>query len=259
MAQDYDKIFKENIEEIILPLAEKILHIHPETLEEIPDDLQRTIERKPDFLKKVTHSDPDKDYILHIEFQKEDETEMVFRMLEYCAILLRQYKLPVRQYVFFIGAGQSKMRRTLQHEHLQYTFELKNIHDSTYQIFLQSDKPEEVILAILADFGVDKPEKVIVAVLQRLRDLPVETLRKQKCVKQLEILSSLRNLQQETINQIEKMPLTYDLEKDIRFQQGKEAVIVKFLKNSTLTVQEIARMAEVSVAYVQELAEKIRK
>ncbi len=242
-----------------MPLAEKILHIQPEALEEIPDDLQRTIERKPDFLKRVTHAEKSRDYILHIEFQKEDETEMAFRMLEYCAILLRQYKLPVRQYVFFIGTGQSKMRQELQYEQLQYAFGLKNIQDSTYQTFLQSDKPEEVILAVLADFGIDKPETVIASVLQRLRDLPVETLRKQKCVKQLEILSNLRNLQQETINQIEKMPLTYDLEKDIRFQQGKEAVIIKFLKNSTLTVQEIARMAEVSVAYVQELAEKIRQ
>lgn len=48
MSQDYDKIFKENIEEIILPLAKKVLNIDPEGLEEIPDDLQHTIERKPD-------------------------------------------------------------------------------------------------------------------------------------------------------------------------------------------------------------------
>ncbi len=259
MAQDYDKIFKENIEEIIMPLAEKILHIQTEALEEIPDDLQRTIERKPDFLKKVTHAESSRDYILHIEFQKEDETDMVFRMLEYCAILLRQYKLPVRQYIFFIGSGKSKMRYALQYEHLQYAFEVKNIQDFTYQTFLESNKPEEVILAVLADFGTDKPETVINTVLYHLRMMPVETLRKEKCVKQLEILSNLRNLQRETIKLIEKMPLTYDLEKDIRFQQGKEAVIGKLLKNSTLSTEEIARMTEVPVAYVQELAEKIRK
>jgi hypothetical protein len=147
----------------------------------------------------------------------------------------------------------------LQYEHLQYVFEVKYIQDFTYQIFLQSNKPEEIILAVLADFGADEPETVITTVLQQLKMLPVETLRKEKCVKQLEILSSLRNLQQETIKLIEKMPLTYDLEKDIRFQQGKEAVIIKFLKNSTLSIQEIARMAEVPAAYVQELAEKIRK
>ena len=32
MAQDYDKIFKENIEEIILPLAEQLLNIKVEKL-----------------------------------------------------------------------------------------------------------------------------------------------------------------------------------------------------------------------------------
>ncbi len=41
MAQEYDKIFKENIEQIALPLAEKLLGIRPEKLEEISLDLQK--------------------------------------------------------------------------------------------------------------------------------------------------------------------------------------------------------------------------
>jgi len=53
MAQDYDKILRENIEKVIITLAQKLLGIDPTTLEEIPDDLQYTIERKPDLLKKV--------------------------------------------------------------------------------------------------------------------------------------------------------------------------------------------------------------
>jgi hypothetical protein len=40
------------------------------------------------------------------------------------------------------------------------------------------------------------------------------------CVKPLEILSNLRNLQALIIKQLEIMALTYDIEKDIRFQQG---------------------------------------
>lgn len=75
MAQDYDKIFKENIEEIIVPLAEKLLNVRLEKLEKITQDLQHTIERKPDFFKKVVHKDSSKDYILHIEFQVVDELQ----------------------------------------------------------------------------------------------------------------------------------------------------------------------------------------
>ncbi|PIY08793.1 MAG: hypothetical protein COZ18_10520 [Flexibacter sp. CG_4_10_14_3_um_filter_32_15] len=69
MAQEYDKIFKENIEQVALSLTEKLLGIRPKKLKEISVDLQKTIERKPDFIKKVVHKDSSRDYILHIEFQ----------------------------------------------------------------------------------------------------------------------------------------------------------------------------------------------
>jgi len=58
MAQEYDKIFKENIEPLILSFAKKLLHIDPDSLEEIPSDLQYTIEQKTDFLKKVNQPNP---------------------------------------------------------------------------------------------------------------------------------------------------------------------------------------------------------
>jgi hypothetical protein len=141
MAQDYDKIFKENIEEIILPLAEKILQIHPEKLVEIPDDLQRTIERKPDFLKKVAHKDTSKDYILHLEFQVVDEPKMVYRMHEYYAMLLRKYELVVYQYVFYIQSGKAQMPTMLKQRNLHFQFDLINVQDFDYQTFINSDTP----------------------------------------------------------------------------------------------------------------------
>jgi len=39
LAQDYDKIFKENIEELLPSMAKVILGIDPLGMEEIPDDL----------------------------------------------------------------------------------------------------------------------------------------------------------------------------------------------------------------------------
>jgi hypothetical protein len=258
MAQDYDKIFKENIEEIILPLAEKLLHIHPEKLEEIPDDLQRTIERKPDFLKKVIHQDFSKDYILQIEFQLEDDAEMVYRMSEYFTMLLRKYKLPIKQYVFFINTKPPTMPTNLQLDDLQFKFYLQNLQNIDYQLFTQSDKPEEVILAILANFGNDKSEDVIKIVFQRLKTLPTDTLKREKCLRQLEILSKLRNLQKEIIKQLEIMALTYDLENDIRFQQGVEKGIetktikaIKKMLSDNFTNEQIAKYLEVTVEFVK--------
>jgi predicted transposase/invertase (TIGR01784 family) len=271
MAQDYDKIFKENIEEIILPLAEKILNIKPEKLEEIPDDLQKTIERKPDFLKKMLYSDKSKDFILHIEFQKEDNQEMVYRMYEYHALLLRKYKMKILQCVFYIDQAAPQMLTHLEFDNLNFSFQLYHFQDFDYHTFLNSNEPEEVILAILANFGGENPEKVAEKILNKLKSLPTETFRHEKCVKQLEILSKLRNLQGTIIKLLEQMALTYDLKEDLRYQQGisegikegkKETIIEtieKMLKDKILSYQKIAQYFDVSVEFVQEIANKMKK
>jgi hypothetical protein len=104
MPSTYDKILKENMEAIVAPLVSILLGIQPEKFEEIPDELQKTIERKPDFLKKVVHSaQPKNNYILHIEFQTRNHSKMLYRMLEYYALLRSKYKIPVLQCVFFLG------------------------------------------------------------------------------------------------------------------------------------------------------------
>ncbi|MDJ1492471.1 hypothetical protein QNI19_05985 [Cytophagaceae bacterium DM2B3-1] len=53
----YDKIFKENLESVTLALIEKVLHIQVASYEKINADLQRTVERKPDQLLKVTNKE----------------------------------------------------------------------------------------------------------------------------------------------------------------------------------------------------------
>lgn len=50
----YDKIFKENIEAVIPSLMLNVLEINAIAIEELPDDIQHTKERKPDVLKKIT-------------------------------------------------------------------------------------------------------------------------------------------------------------------------------------------------------------
>ena len=75
MPNEYDKIFKENIEAVILPIADKLLGIHAEQLEEIPGDLQVTLERKPDFTKKALDKNQ-QPFILHLEFQVKETTAL---------------------------------------------------------------------------------------------------------------------------------------------------------------------------------------
>lgn len=55
----YDKIFKENLEAVISSIMQNILEITAISMEELPDDIQHTKERKPDVLKKVTDTKGD--------------------------------------------------------------------------------------------------------------------------------------------------------------------------------------------------------
>jgi hypothetical protein len=223
LSQDYDKIIKENLESLILPLARKVLNLpEPAGLVEIPDDIQQTVERKPDFLKLVTDENGVGEYVLHLEFQTRNEADMLSRMLFYAALLYGKYKLPIRQYVFFIGNGRARMNRELIQDDLTFQYHIRNIADVDYTVFLDTQQPEEVILAILGNLGSEPIESVIGQILQRLRATAHDTQALGRFYKQLEVLSKLRDAQEEVLNQLEAMPIYYDLETDIRYLQGKQ-------------------------------------
>ncbi len=52
-ANQNDKIFKENIEAVISSIMQNVLEITATSMEELPDDIQHTKERKPDVLVLV--------------------------------------------------------------------------------------------------------------------------------------------------------------------------------------------------------------
>lgn len=256
------------MEELVVPLATKLLNLSIPALEEIPDDLQVTIERKPDFLKKVIYPDPAQHFILHFEFQTADDLSMAERMLEYYALLYRKYHLPVKQYVFYIGKGQSRMQTRIDQENLAFQYSLLNASQVDYRIFLQSSTPEEVLLAVLGDFNPDSSEVVLTSVLIRLRELETRPLRLARYIKQLEVLSKLRKLQELTIQISKKMALVYDLETDIRYRQGlrkgvkkgkiegREEVIMSLLKNGAFSIDQIAQALGLTIEQVQKIAQK---
>ena len=270
MSQDYDKIFKENIEQIALPLVEKLLGIRLEKLVEITVDLQQTIERKPDFIKKVVHKDSKKDYILHIEFQVANDKEMKYRMHEYYALLHRKYKINVLQVVFYIGDKKCTMTTKLDLLNLSFSYNLYSLKDISYKKFINSDKPEEVILTILADFENEKSEKIIETIFNRIEATTKPNLEREKVVKQLEILSTLRKLQLQIVNQLQRMPFTYDIKNDIRYKQGRDEGLEKGLESkATLGVKNmleagldystISKYLEVSIEFIKNVEKSIKK
>jgi len=148
---DYDKILKENIAQIFLPLLEKFTGIKIAKSEELKDKVQRTLEREPDFLRKVEDHNGSR-YIIQLEFQSSDDSNMVYRMAEYKALLQRKYQIPVKQFVIYLGQKKPKMRTELQRDEQIIGFSLHNVHEIEPQTLTQSNIPEELILTILSNF-----------------------------------------------------------------------------------------------------------
>jgi hypothetical protein len=77
-------------------------------------------------------------------------------------------------------------------DNVRLAFQVLDLRSIPKDVFLQSDKPECVLLAILSDFGSEKPEWVVRQILEHLVKLIGRVPRLKKYQKQLHLLSRLR-------------------------------------------------------------------
>ena len=240
---------------------QNILGITAIESEELPDDIQHTKERKPDVLKKITDSQGNT-YVLQIEFQVANDNEMSYRMLEYKAMLFRKYRLPIFQYVIFLGTGKMKMDAKLHTNELIFSYNLLALNSIDYKLFINSAQPEEIILSILANFNEETSEDALKHIILRLEETTNGDLALKRYFKQLRILSQLRKLEHKLKTIIMDNIAKYiDEEKDVAFLVGREKEQTKFvaylLNEGTKTVHQIADIAGVTVAFVKSVKQKL--
>jgi hypothetical protein len=280
--KQYDKIFKENMEAALPGIMKHLLGIYPFQTEELPDSIQHTKEREPDVLKKVIDQKGNA-FVLQAEFQLNNDPEMAFRMADYYIMLTRKYKLPVRQHVVYIGKNRLRMPDRLKLECMQFHYSIVSLSTIDYHLFLASDKPEEKILALLADFGKEDPEQVIEDIVHQISAVSSGSLEVERYKSQLQILSRLRNftgpIKQKIMDSITKYLLEMeDKEEDILYQQGEakgkaigkaigmaegkaeaNAESVKnLLAENRFTLDEISRFAGVTKAFVENIKKNLK-
>ncbi len=266
MANDYDKILKENIASLFLPLSEKYLGIRIRRSEELKDKLQTTIEKEPDFIR-IVETDIGERFILHLEFQTVDEDGMIYRMQEYYGLLRRKYALSIKQFIIYLGQKPSRMETKLAPEEVFTGFTLKSLREYSHRSLLASEVPEEIILTILSDFEGKRPVEVLKKILSKLKEINGEEIVLRKYIRQLSVLARLRNLTKETKKQVEDMGLTYNIEQDYLYQEGRKKekeeltikLITKLLRDKTLSNEKIAQLLDVPVEYVKQIAKELAK
>jgi hypothetical protein len=118
---------------------------------------------------------------------------MAYRMAEYAVMLYRKYRIPVKQYVIFMGKDAVTMKTTIKHKNLKFWYKIIPLNGIEYKFFLQSDKPEVKVFAILANFGNDDIEKVLGNILQEINATADGGLTEEKHINQLRVLVQLCN------------------------------------------------------------------
>lgn len=267
----YDKIVKENMQKVLPVLVKDILDLNIVAQEDLQESLQHTTETIPDQLSKVTDSNGNT-YILHIEWQSENDSSMDNRMLSYRAMLRRKHKLAVKQYVIFLAREKSVMPHTIDEENLKFSYNLIALRRYSYKTFLKSPVPEQKLLAVFGDFEQESPESVITQILNGIENEADGELNRLRYREQLRALIQLRKLGKQFKTAMGTIT-TFKVENDPFYQDGikqgvkegvKQGVFKKnhdFVENLIIKLglsdEQVADIAEVSVAFVKKVREEL--
>lgn len=270
----YDKILKENLEAFFPELLRDLLDINALRTSELPDNVQHTKERKPDVLKMIT-DDKGEIFVLHIEFQAQEEENMGLRMVEYWAMLFRRYRIPVRQYVIYIGEGvPTRMKDNIDFRpQIYFRYSLISLSTIDYHLLFRSDKPEVKLLSVLADLGKENPEEIIGAIAKQIIGLAPGDFAQNRYLQQLRIFAQFRNFITEILPSMDSIAKFIKEERDFLYirgerkglekgreegiEQGKETFIRNLLLNTDFTVAQIAALGDVPEAFVEKVKETL--
>lgn len=259
----YDRIFKENSGSIFLTLIEQELDLEIKSFTPLPEKISKTVEREMDFFYRITTKD-DKELLLHIEFQTQDDREMIYRMAEYHGLAFAKYKLPIQHVVIYLGTGKPKMKTKLLDKETFDGFDLINIHKLNTSLLLSSQIPEVIILSLLSDYETERTEAILRLIVTQLKAVCTSDKELDKYLRQLIILSRLRKLEDVTKKILRTMPIKYDIQQDALYLEGREEgreeglelVAVRCLKQGK-TLEEVALITGLPIKRIEALSKKL--
>jgi hypothetical protein len=178
-------------------------------------------------------------------------------MIDYWNLLVRKYHLRVEQYVIFLGDEKLTMKAKIDEPNMKFYYRLINFKELDAQLFLQSAVPEEMLLAILGNYGNDTAHKIVYEVVKRIEQSEPQTLEKQKVFQQLLVLGRLRKLDLNIQEIMDSISQYIKIEEDILYLKGIEAqksqFVISLLNGTDFSVEKIANLASVSVDFVKKI------
>jgi coenzyme F420-reducing hydrogenase delta subunit len=246
------EIFSRAVGKIIsIATGEKI----KEKFEDINQELKLLKSLRPDMLFKAGEK------IFHIEIQAQQDKTLLKRMLIYSVGIEEKFGKEPVQIVLFVGKGNPPPSY-FKSEFKFLKFRVVDWKKIDPDEFLRSDKPEEVVLGILAGKYKEKPE-VFKKVIRKISKI---VKNKKELLKYMEDISFLGGLFDVEIK-AEPMPIQIDIRKTLFYKwgekEGEKRGIVKGLekgeKRGIIKGLKKAILLDVQLKFGSSKARQIKK
>jgi hypothetical protein len=191
-------------------------------LEDITTEIEFVKSLRPDMVFRAGEK------IFHIEIQVQQDKDLPERMLIYSLAIKEKFGQKPVQIILFVGKGNPpppffKDEFTI---HKFIVLDMKKINPDE---FIKSDKPEEVVVGILAGKFKDKPE-----IIEKVKKRIVEIVKSEKEIaKYIDSISFLAGLFDVKI-EVKPMPIEVDIRKTFLYKWGKEEGLKEGLKKAIL-------------------------
>jgi len=204
--------------------------------------LPKLFEREADLI--VEH----KGEIYHLELQSTDDPKMGLRMLYYHLLILENYGKTPHQAVVYVGEKPLKrMSLIVETSTLRFEYRLIDLNKVDCSLLLTSNEPSDGVLSILCK--MENENRTLKELLTKFLALP-----QLKREKYLNYLFHIARLRPKRLNiphrEVQKMPITIDLEKDPLFLEGVEKTkredVINLYKATRWSPEKIAEILKVS-------------
>jgi hypothetical protein len=235
------EIFSKAIGKLIsISTGEKIR----EKLEDITQEVKFLKSLRPDMLFKAG------DKIFHIEIQAQQDKTLPKRMLLYSVVIEEKLGKEPIQIVLFVGKGKPPPSY-FRSEFKFLKFKVVDMKEIDPDEFLKSDKPEEVVLGILAGKYKEKP-KVFSKVIRKISKI---VKNKKELLKYMEDISFLGGLFDVEIK-LEPMPIQIDIRKTLFYKWGERKGFERGLKEAISGIIQ-AKFGSQKVKLIKNILDKI--
>ena len=229
LGNKYDKVFKQVFIGFLPYLSRRIFGSAVVASQDIETKTQTTIEREADIIKKVTLQNGET-FIMHVEFQSENNKHMIYRIKEYNAYIQSKYKMEIRHLVVYTGQPKPTMASKLKEKPVFNGFELLDIRNISVEELLEQNEQESLVMAMLASYGTRNPKEVFRAILEKAQRVVDDKVAMKEFREQLQLFAQIRNLDEELKEVFEEMPINIE-------------TIAEFLDITTEQVSQIVKQA----------------